>query len=614
MPNTMNDLADLYGSLNIDREQEDRNLEAIMKVNSYLNNSLDLRNIMPEPANRKKSIDAYLSELVDGRDRSVASATTKPSPPTGACNAGGGIPLRRLLAQSFSYSSDSSASPHSPLTPLSAPQVCNRSNMFSYLDESPQSGCSSNFSPNVSHRIRASTTSEPGSPTIEDAILMNCQNNNVTDSNKEDIKDITLADLMNSLSIGGGSSIYNQLNNVPVCNVTRQSGITNPYMNMGSQQFPNAALLGMQQPSTFCGMNHLHGLSNNYNRQQSLSPLPNSLDMNVALQNALSSPIYPNLMENGSFLTTGTDGWSGGCQGNFLSGDPYSIEKAARLHRNAAVMCDATCTWSGQLPPKIYKNPIYSCKVFLGGVPWDVTELVLKQTFIEFGNIKVEWPGKESSSNPQKGYVYITFEHEKQVKALLSACTQDLSIDGNYYYKVSSRRMKRKDVRVQVIPWVLSDSNYVRCPSYQLDPAKTVFVGALHGMLNAEGLAIIMTDLFGGVVYAGIDTDKHKYPIGSGRVTFNNVPSYKKAVRAAFIEIKTPKFTKKVQVDPYLADSLCQVCVVQQGPYFCRDENCFKYFCCSCWQMTHPLDTHGGHKPLMRNPKLRTQTTLSRVI
>ena len=30
----------------------------------------------------------------------------------------------------------------------------------------------------------------------------------------------------------------------------------------------------------------------------------------------------------------------------------------------------------------------------------------------------------------------------------------------------------------------------------------------------SEGLAHIMQDLFGGVVYAGIDTDKHKYPIG----------------------------------------------------------------------------------------------------
>ncbi len=70
------------------------------------------------------------------------------------------------------------------------------------------------------------------------------------------------------------------------------------------------------------------------------------------------------------------------------------------------------------------------------------------------------------------------------------------------------------DPQAQVIPWVVSDSNYVSCPSQRLDPRNTVFVGALHGMLNAEALASIMNDLFGGVVYAGIDTDKHKYPIG----------------------------------------------------------------------------------------------------
>ena len=36
-----------------------------------------------------------------------------------------------------------------------------------------------------------------------------------------------------------------------------------------------------------------------------------------------------------------------------------------------------------------------------------------------------------------------------------------------------------------------------------------------------------------------------RYPIGSGRVTFSNAKSYMKAVAAAFIEIKTVKFTKK---------------------------------------------------------------------
>ncbi|CAK1579083.1 unnamed protein product [Parnassius mnemosyne] len=268
--------------------------------------------------------------------------------------------------------------------------------------------------------------------------------------------------------------------------------------------------------------------------------------------------------------------------------------------------------WCGALPPRgpepgAESAAAFSPKVFLGGLPWDITEQALMHSLRHFYPLRVEWPGREGGGaggaggagagegSAPRGYAYVTFESERRVRALLAAARRD---GHDWYYRIASHNMRTKEV--QVIPWAVGDSNWVRAQSARLEPARTVFVGALHGMLSAYALALIMNDLFSGVVYAGIDTDKNKYPIGSGRVTFNNVHSYVKAISAAYVEISTDKFTKTIQVDPYLEDSMCSLCNLQQGPYFCREPVCFRYFCRSCWAWQHQSVSH---KQLMRNSK-----------
>lgn len=47
------------------------------------------------------------------------------------------------------------------------------------------------------------------------------------------------------------------------------------------------------------------------------------------------------------------------------------------------------------------------------------------------------------------GYVYLVFESDKSVRALLHACSQDPfhpEDNREYYFKMSSRRMRCKDV------------------------------------------------------------------------------------------------------------------------------------------------------------------------
>ena len=112
---------------------------------------------------------------------------------------------------------------------------------------------------------------------------------------------------------------------------------------------------------------------------------------------------------------------------------------------------DANCTWRGQLPIRSHNQKTLSMKVFLGGVPWDITENNLIQAFRPFGNIRIEWPGKDSSSIP-KGYLYVIFEHDKQVRSLLSGTKSLITMLSNGYYNNKNNK-KPEFLRTEPRKW-----------------------------------------------------------------------------------------------------------------------------------------------------------------
>lgn len=105
-------------------------------------------------------------------------------------------------------------------------------------------------------------------------------------------------------------------------------------------------------------------------------------------------------------------------------------------------------------------------------------------------------------------------------------------------------------------------------------------------------------------------TDKTKYPIGSGRVTFDNSESRMRAIQAIGVDIRTAKFSRQIKIDPYLEDTVCSMCRVEMGPFFCRDLNCFNYYCYNCWEYQHMAMTGPTHIHMIRPARLPVEDTV----
>ncbi|CAB1353003.1 unnamed protein product [Coregonus sp. 'balchen'] len=209
----------------------------------------------------------------------------------------------------------------------------------------------------------------------------------------------------------------------------------------------------------------------------------------------------------------------------------------------------------------------YSRKVFVGGLPPDIDEDEITASFRRFGHLFVDWPHKAESKSyfPPKGYAFLLFQEESSVQALIEACIEE---DGKLYLCVSSPTIKDKPVQIR--PWNLNDSDFVMDGSQPLDPRKTIFVGGVPRPLRAVELAMIMDRLYGGVCYAGIDTDPElKYPKGAGRVAFSNQQSYIAAISARFVQLQHGEIDKR-------------------------------YYCEYCWAAIHSRAGREFHKPLVK--------------
>ncbi|XP_067940949.1 cytoplasmic polyadenylation element-binding protein 2-like [Watersipora subatra] len=311
---------------------------------------------------------------------------------------------------------------------------------------------------------------------------------------------------------------------------------------------------------------------------------------------SLQTQLLDIMKHNGQYESQGTQKVFG--DGLEFNGDEVSGNPEQRA---AVPAMNGSFTFPGYRPDRPER---FSRKVFVGGLPPDIDEDEITSSFRRFGPVVVDWPHKAESKSyfPPKGYCFLLFQEEFSVQVLIDACLAD---DGKLYWCVTSPTMKDKPVQIR--PWNLGDSDFVLDGSQPLDPRKTIFVGGVPRPLRALELATIIDRLYGGVCYAGIDTDPElKYPKGAGRVAFSNQQSYITAISARFVQLQHGDIDKRVEVKPYvLDDQFCDECQGARcnqkfAPFFCASVTCLQYYCEHCWATIHSRVGREYHKPLVK--------------
>uniref|UniRef100_A0AC34QLB9 RRM domain-containing protein n=1 Tax=Panagrolaimus sp. JU765 TaxID=591449 RepID=A0AC34QLB9_9BILA len=261
--------------------------------------------------------------------------------------------------------------------------------------------------------------------------------------------------------------------------------------------------------------------------------------------------------------------------------------------------------------------PFDITELFVGGLPFDITERDLQKTFGRFGILHIDWPRRQdvdkyaaidppttshTNRRQSSGYVFIIYRKESSVRKLLNECFID---NKRYFIELPTKTNKKS---VQIRPWLESDCYYfwdkMDLRETYLNPRNAVFIGGVPRPTRAVDIVKAIESTYGTVVYASIDTDPElRYPKGAARVIFDKRADYEDAMTRRNVDLENGK---RVEIKPYVIDDQpCDVChgrnnANRPAPYFCGESTCLQYFCENCWDFSH------DRKPMCA--KLRNHT------
>ncbi|CAF1072511.1 unnamed protein product [Adineta steineri] len=288
-------------------------------------------------------------------------------------------------------------------------------------------------------------------------------------------------------------------------------------------------------------------------------------------------------------------------------------------------------SWRGYLPMKFeplaidqYQTTVqFSQKVFLGGIPTELTEAELLLVLRKFGKCNIKWPKNDGLNHNMPGFCHVVFRESRSVCELLKHCTRQQRSTIDYFLHIhmsptsssslsttatSGLPLRTNRLKpIQVVPWNVKDNVFIMQQenmshvetSYK-DWSRTIFVSPLHGKMTAFSLATIMSSVFGSVSMAQINTDKYGYPTGTGTVLFCDSHSYMRGVAASAIDIKCDCFHKLLDIDPFLRENEpCAFCS-SVADLFCRNFHCLRSYCKQCWVNRHGPKPLADHQPATR--------------